>query len=281
MKAMEQALNLDDDALELSWKSLREFGNELVLRTLRSQRYARRPPGRCGTHGGDGASVLRRTQFTRGGLMMTEPLYWYAALFSLLQVSAFELGRSKRNTQALMERAPSKSGQSITPVMAALHTTWLFACLAGHSPNRQPLRYSLWNRSVLAVAGQCLRIIAMSTLGERWTTRIIVLPGEDVVATGIFRHIRRPNYLGVILEIAALPLIFGGWKTALGFSVANGVLLWVRIRAEEKALSTEGDYQVQFEGQIGFYPLETTHDELRRMHGSDCSSAQRALWHAG
>ena len=85
--------------------------------------------------------------------------------------------------------------------------------------------------------GQVLRLTAMNTLGARWTTRIIVLPKVDVVAGGIFKYIRHPNYLGVILEIAALPLVFGCWRTTLGFTVANGALLWVRIQAEEEALS--------------------------------------------
>ena len=187
---------------------------------------------------------------------MTEPLSWYAALVLLVAGQRiWELGRSKRNTQALMERGVIEIGAEHYPVMAALHTTWLFACLAeAFAQPAAPSILVVGTALFLLVAGQCLRIIAMSTLGERWTTRIIVLPGEDVVATGIFRHIRHPNYLGVILEIAARPLIFGGWKTALGFSVANGVLLWVRIRAEEKALSTEGDYQVQFEGRNRFLP---------------------------
>lgn len=188
--------------------------------------------------------------------MLSEPLYWYAALVLLISGQRiWELGRSKRNTRALMERGAIEIGAEHYPVMAALHTTWLFACLAeAFTQAAAPALALSIGALLLLIAGQCLRLIAMSTLGERWTTRIIVLPGEDVVATGIFRYIRHPNYLGVILEIAALPLVFGGWKTALGFSIANGILLWVRIRAEEKALSTEGDYQVRFEGRNRFLP---------------------------
>ena len=92
------------------------------------------------------------------------------------------------------------------------------------------------------------------TPGARWTTRIIVLPKADVVAGGIFKYIRHPNYLGVILEIAALPLVFGCWRTALGFTVANGALLWVRIQAEEEALSSENNYEIEFQSRNRFPP---------------------------
>lgn len=187
--------------------------------------------------------------------MMT-PLYWYLLLVLVIAAQRiWELGRSKRNTQALMERGAIEIGAQHYPVMAALHTTWLFACVAeAFSQNTAPPLSMVLGAMALLVMGQSLRLIAMATLGERWTTRIIVLPRTDVVSTGIFRHIRHPNYLGVILEIAALPLVFGGWKTALGFSIANGLLLWVRIRAEEAALSDEGDYRLRFDGRNRFIP---------------------------
>jgi methyltransferase len=80
------------------------------------------------------------------------------------------------------------------------------------------------------------RLWVLRTLGPRWTTRIIVLPGAPLVAGGPFRFVRHPNYLVVIGEIAVLPLVFGLWQLALIFSVLNAVVLWIRIRAEERAL---------------------------------------------
>ena len=82
------------------------------------------------------------------------------------------------------------------------------------------------------------RIWVLATLGERWTTRIIVLPGAPLVARGPFRFVRHPNYLVVIGEIAVLPLAFGLWQVALLFSLLNAIMLVVRIRAEEKALAS-------------------------------------------
>jgi len=167
----------------------------------------------------------------------------------------WELGRSKKNTQALLNRGAYEVGAEHYPIMAALHTLWLLSCVAeafvvGEAPS---VLFAAVGLTLLCV-GQALRIGAIRTLGPRWTTRIIILPDAPVVASGIFKYIRHPNYLGVILEIAALPMVFGCWRTALGFSAANGALLWVRIRAEEKALSTENDYAFQFENRNRFLP---------------------------
>jgi methyltransferase len=80
------------------------------------------------------------------------------------------------------------------------------------------------------------RVWVLRTLGHRWTTRIIVVPGEKLVAAGPYRFVNHPNYLVVIGEIAVLPLVFGLWQVALIFSLLNAVALTVRVRAENKAL---------------------------------------------
>lgn len=87
------------------------------------------------------------------------------------------------------------------------------------------------------VAAQILRVWALASLGRFWNTKILVLPGADKVKSGPYRWIPHPNYIVVALEILSLPLIFGAWRTALIFSVANALLLlFVRIPAEEEAL---------------------------------------------
>ena len=139
--------------------------------------------------------------------------------------------------------------------MAALHTTWLVACiLEAVSADHPPTAILATIGMSLLCVGQLLRIAAIRTLGPRWTTRIIILPQTSPVNHGIFRYVRHPNYLGVILEIVALPLIYGSWLTAIGFSIANGLLLWVRIRTEEKALQKENDYETYFNGRNRFIP---------------------------
>ena len=85
-----------------------------------------------------------------------------------------------------------------------------------------------------------LRAWVLATLGARWTTRIVVVPGEELVKRGPYRWVRHPNYLVVIGEIATLPLVFGLVWYALLFSILNAGVLWVRIRAEECALAAGG-----------------------------------------
>jgi len=86
------------------------------------------------------------------------------------------------------------------------------------------------------VGAQCLRWWAVQTLGTAWNTRIVVVPGRQRVTGGPYRFCQHPNYVAVVLEGFALPLIHSAWVTAVVFTVCNFVLLWVRITAENKAL---------------------------------------------
>ncbi|MBV72017.1 MAG: hypothetical protein CMH52_11865 [Myxococcales bacterium] len=170
-----------------------------------------------------------------------------------------ELRLSKHNTQRLLDQGAIEVGSGHYPVMASLHTIWLFACVGEAVWRDQtPPVVLVVTGLTLLTAGQALRLIAIKTLGPRWTTRIIVLPHARVVNEGIFRFIRHPNYLGVVLEIAALPLIFGGWVTAVMFSIANAWLLLVRIRTEETELSRLNNYEATFEDKNRFLPIGRT-----------------------
>ena len=94
--------------------------------------------------------------------------------------------------------------------------------------------WPLW--LALLLAAQALRFAAMQALGERWSVRIWVLPGAPLVTRGPYRFVRHPNYLAVVAELPAAALLFGAWRTALIFSIANLLILRMRIRAEERAL---------------------------------------------
>jgi methyltransferase len=87
-------------------------------------------------------------------------------------------------------------------------------------------------------AGQALRLTAIRTLGWRWSTRVMTVPGEAPVQHGIYRYLHHPNYLGVQLEILAVPLLHSAYTTSLVFGVANALLLCDRIGREEQALDT-------------------------------------------
>jgi methyltransferase len=106
----------------------------------------------------------------------------------------------------------------------------------------------------LALAAQVLRYWAIRTLGPRWNVRVIVVPGAPVVTGGPYRFLRHPNYVAVVVEGFAIPLIHGAWGTALVFSAANALLLVVRIRCEERALAAHCDYAARFGAAPRFVP---------------------------
>jgi methyltransferase len=173
-------------------------------------------------------------------------------LYTLL-VAAVALGRlielriAERHRRSLLERGGAEAGAGHYPWMVALHTAFLFSC---------PLEVWLLDRPflpVLAAAMLILLVLAVAlrwwviaTLGERWTTRILILPGASPITGGPYRFLRHPNYLVVVAEIAALPLVHTAWITALAFTVLNAWLLSVRIRAEERALGGASDYREVF-----------------------------------
>lgn len=172
---------------------------------------------------------------------MTIGLATYILMLALVAAQRIlEIRLASSNTESLLSLGAKEFESRHYTVMKILHTTWLFSCLGEAAWRGVAPHLGLSVCAVLAFAvGQVLRLAAIRELGVRWTTRIIVLPEVPPVAGGIYRFIRHPNYLGVILEIAALPLVFGCWFTAGLFSVANlALLLGVRIPAEEAALKS-------------------------------------------
>ena len=107
---------------------------------------------------------------------------------------------------------------------------------------------------VVMVASMTLRYWAIFSLGERWNTRVICVPGLAAVHSGPYRWIRHPNYVAVGLEVFALPLMGGAWRTAILFGIANLLVLRWRIRVEEEALSRYADWERIFAGQSRFVP---------------------------
>ena len=161
---------------------------------------------------------------------MTAPIL-ILALVTLQRLG--ELAIATRNTRALLARGAHEVSPGHYPLIVSVHASWL-AALWWLAPGK-PVSWPLIGVFVLLQLG---RLWVLATLGRRWTTRIIVLPGEQLVARGPFRFVRHPNYLVVVGEIAVLPLAFGLWQVALLFSLLNAAVLTIRIRAEEKALAS-------------------------------------------
>lgn len=111
-----------------------------------------------------------------------------------------------------------------------------------------------WSMLVVMAASMALRYWAIYSLGERWNTRVICVPGLAAVHSGPYRWIRHPNYVAVGLELFALPLMGGAWRTAILFGIANLFVLSWRIRVEEGALSRYADWERIFAGQSRFMP---------------------------
>lgn len=160
---------------------------------------------------------------------------------------------SRRNARRLLAAGAVEAGQGHYPVMVAFHAGLLAACAA------EPVLWpSPWPAGLAAAAAglvvlaQALRWWAIAALGGRWSTRVVVLPGAPPVRSGPYRWLRHPNYLAVIVEVTALPLAAGAWRTAIAASVLNAGLLVVRIRAEEGAMG-EG-WAVAFRGVARFVP---------------------------
>jgi methyltransferase len=144
---------------------------------------------------------------------------------------AGELVLSHHNTRRLMARGAIEAAPRHYPLMVAVHAAWLISLwVFGHD---RPINIIAL---IVYLALQGLRLWVMRTLGPRWTTRIIVLPGERLVSAGPYRFLPHPNYAVVAGEIAVLPFALGLPLVALIFSILNSAVLAIRIRAENRAL---------------------------------------------
>lgn len=149
-----------------------------------------------------------------------------------------ELVVSKRNAEWSFARGGKESGRAHYPAMVVLHTGLLAACLLeawlGH---RHFHPWLGWPALAAVMAAQSLRWWCIVTLGRRWNTRVIVVPGLPLITGGPYRVASHPNYVAVVVEGIALPLVHTAWITALVFTLANAALLRVRIRVENVALA--------------------------------------------
>lgn len=164
------------------------------------------------------------------------------SIIVLALVTAQRLGElvlANRNTQRLLARGAVETGAGHYPFIVILHAAWLIG-----------LWLLAWDRPIsllllgVFVVLQAARVWVIATLGSRWTTRIITLPGEPLVRSGPFRFVDHPNYVVVALEIAILPLAFGLVGFAVVFTALNAAMMWVRIRSESSALRATGQASV-------------------------------------
>ncbi len=163
---------------------------------------------------------------------------YYALVAFMAAERVTELAISERHVRALRARGAIEVPERWYPVMIAVHTLLLASC---------PLEVGLLHRPWLPLLGVpmlvllglafALRCWVIAALGERWSTHVVCLPGARLVSVGPYRWMRHPNYLAVVIEFVALPLVHTAWLTAGTLSVANALVLRKRIRIEEEALA--------------------------------------------
>ncbi|MCX4430304.1 isoprenylcysteine carboxyl methyltransferase family protein [Streptomyces mirabilis] len=167
-------------------------------------------------------------------------MIWYGLLMAAVAVERVaELVVARRNERWSTARGAIVTGQGHYPAMVALHTGLLVGCPAEVWLADRPFVPALAWPMLAALAGaQALRWWCIGTLGPRWNTRVMVVPGLPLVTSGPYRLLRHPNYVAVVAEGAALPLVHTAWVTAAVFTALNAALLTVRIRCENRALAT-------------------------------------------
>ena len=167
-------------------------------------------------------------------------MIWYPLLIAAVALERVaELIISRRNLDWSLRQGGREYGQRHFPIMVALHSGLLVACILEAELGHRPFIAALgWPMLALVAGAQALRWWCIATLGTQWNTRIVVVERLPLIGTGPYRWLRHPNYVAVVVEGAALPLVHTAWITAIAFTALNAVLLTIRIRAENAALAS-------------------------------------------
>ncbi|PRZ43034.1 alkylresorcinol O-methyltransferase [Antricoccus suffuscus] len=167
-------------------------------------------------------------------------MLWFTCLVAAVAVERLvELIVATRNLAWSRSRGGIEYGAGHYFPMVLLHTALLVGCVVEVWTRRPQFLPELgWTMVGFVLLAQALRWWCISTLGYQWNTRIIVVPGATRVRAGPYRIMAHPNYVAVVVEGIALPLVYSAWITAVVFTVLNAFLLFVRIRTEEAALES-------------------------------------------
>jgi methyltransferase len=167
-------------------------------------------------------------------------MVWYTVLILGIALERIaELVVAQRNSSWSRARGGIEFGAGHYPLMVTLHTGLLAGCLAESVGLHRPFIPALgWPMLAIVLAAQGLRWWCIATLGRQWNTRVIVVIGAARVAGGPYRLVPHPNYIAVIAEGVALPLVHTAWITAVVFSALNAALLRTRIKVENTALAS-------------------------------------------
>ncbi|WP_059017016.1 isoprenylcysteine carboxyl methyltransferase family protein [Mycobacterium sp. M26] len=166
-------------------------------------------------------------------------IFYVVLLVAVALERIAELVVARRNLAWSRERGGVEFGASHYPVMVVLHTGLLIGCLVEVLVLHRPFVPALgWPMLAIVIAAQGLRWWCITTLGPQWNTRVVVVPGAPRISGGPYRYFSHPNYVAVVAEGIALPLVHSAWITALVFTVLNAALLRTRIQTENAALAS-------------------------------------------
>lgn len=161
--------------------------------------------------------------------------YWFILLIGIERLA--ELAVSRRNARWSFAQGGREFGQRHYPVMVTMHSLLLLSCVTEVAVTDRPFVPWLgWPMMGVVVISTAVRWWCVAVLGKHWNPRLIVIKGAPLVQRGPYRWLHHPNYTAVTAEVAALPLVHSAWVTAIVFSIANALVLTVRIRAENVAL---------------------------------------------
>lgn len=171
--------------------------------------------------------------------------FWIVISIVILQ-RLTELVIAKNNEKRMIAQGAYEVGARHYPAIVLLHTAF-FVSLLLEVVIRKPSLSPLWGVLLTVfLLTQLLRVWCLASLGKYWNTKIIILPGADVVMKGPYKFIRHPNYVIVAIEILVLPMIFGAYITAILFTLLNAWMMSVRIPQEERALKETTNYKEKF-----------------------------------
>lgn len=176
-----------------------------------------------------------------------------------------ELVLSRRGAKRAFARGGKEYGREHFPAMVVLHSAFLLCCVLEVWLLGRPFVAAIgWPALLGVIVAMTLRYWAVLSLQGRWNARVICVPGDRVQAGGPYAYVRHPNYVAVVLEIAALPLVHSAYITAVAFSLLNAWMLKVRIAVEEHALGETTDYGERFAKRPRFVPGGHAKEEVGR-----------------
>lgn len=183
------------------------------------------------------------------------PPRWYVALLAAVGAARLQELRISRAHER-QDRGGERAAPATFPAIVGLHVALLTLPMVEVSWRRGRTRPTRprWGWAAVLVAATALKVWSIRSLGPAWNVHAEVPRDLRPVVAGPYRYIRHPNYLALVLEFAAIPMVAGASVSAVVLSALNGAVLYRRIGAEERLLDASPAYREAFAGRARFIP---------------------------